>query len=96
MRKGIFEFIRVLPILSLLFVWGPVTAGEGKPGWQSEWEKTLQAAKREGQVTMYVATVYEQVFQEFQKKYPEITVVFVSGPGSDIGKKVLAERRAGK
>ena len=72
-------------------------AGEGKPGWQAEWEKTLQAAKKEGQVDIYTANDYDRVFQEFQKRYPEIKVAAITtanNPGSF--SQIIAERRAGK
>jgi iron(III) transport system substrate-binding protein len=72
-------------------------AGEGKPGWQSEWEKTLQAAKKEGQVDIYTANDYDRVFLDFQKKYPEIKVAAITtanNPGSF--HQIIAERRAGK
>ncbi len=72
-------------------------AGEGKPGWQAEWERTLQAAKKEGQVDIYTANDYDRVFQEFQKRYPEIKVAAITtanNPGSF--HQIIAERRAGK
>jgi ABC-type Fe3+ transport system substrate-binding protein len=63
--------------------------------WQREWEKTLEAAKREGQVAVYISG-YEEVLPEFQKEYPEIKLVAVTGRGSQIGQRLLAERRAEK
>src|SRR5262249_1926546 len=68
---------------------------ESKPAWQEEWEKTLEAARKEGQVTVYISG-YEEVLPEFQKEYPEIKVVPPTGRGSQIGQKFLAERRAEK
>jgi len=61
-----------------------------------DWQKTLQAAKKEAQVTIYSSSVYEKVFKEFQNKYPEINVIAVTGRGSQIGPRIMAERRAGK
>ena len=66
-----------------------------KPGWQLEWEKTLEAAKKEGQVTVYISG-YEEVLPDFQKEYPEIKVIAVTGRGSQISQRLLAERRAEK
>lgn len=84
--------------LLLLGVWpGSVQAGEATPGWQAEWEMTLQAAKKEGQVAIYTANDYDRVFLEFQKRYPEIRVSAVTtanNPGSF--SQIIAERRAGK
>jgi iron(III) transport system substrate-binding protein len=63
-----------------------------------EWEKTLAAAKKEGQVTVYIGG-WGAVLDEgvFQKRFPEIKLVSVSlRGGGDIAKRVLAERRAEK
>ena len=42
------------------------TAADAKPAWQAEWEKILAAAKKEGQVTVYISG-YEEVLPEFRK-----------------------------
>ena len=68
---------------------------EAKPGWQLEWEKTLAAAKKEGQVAVYISG-YEEVLPDFQKEYPEIKVIAVTGRGSQIGQRLIAERRGEK
>jgi len=70
-------------------------AAEAKPGWQLEWEKTLAAAKKEGQVAIYISG-YEEVLPDFQREYPEIKVSAVTGRGSQISQRLLAERRAEK
>src|SRR5262245_26323741 len=85
-----------LPILaSMNLVLRGVQGAESKPSWQQEWEKTLEAARKEGQVTVYISG-YEEILPEFQKEYPEIKVVPTTGRGSQIGQKLLAERRAEK
>ncbi len=70
-------------------------AAEAKPGWQLEWEKTLAAAKKEGQVAVYISG-YEEVLPDFQKEHPEIKVIAVTGRGSQIGQRLIAERRGEK
>ena len=70
-------------------------AAQVKPGWQTEWEKVLEAAKKEGQVAVYISG-YEEILPEFQKEYPEIKVVPTTGRGSQVGQRLLAERRAEK
>jgi len=82
--------------LLLLFQIGAAGAGEARLSRQAEWDKTLQAAKKEGQVVMYVSDVYEEVFRQFQKRYPEIKVVVVPGAGNAIANRIMSERRAGK
>jgi len=70
-------------------------AADVKPAWQAEWEKVLAAAKKEGQVAVYISG-YEEILPDFQKEYPEIKVNAVTGRGSQIGQRLLAERRAEK
>src|SRR6201988_5497055 len=70
-------------------------AAPAKPPWQQQWEKTLAAAKKEGQVAVYISG-YEEILPEFQKEYPEIKVLPTTGRGSQIGQRLLAERPAEK
>jgi iron(III) transport system substrate-binding protein len=64
--------------------------------WKADWEKTVQAAKKEGQLVLYGSADYEMLFAEFHKKYPEIKVTGVYGRGADVAKRFMAERRAEK
>ena len=63
--------------------------------WQTEWEQTLAAAKKEGQVNVYIYR-YEKVLADFKKEFPGINVVAVSGRGNELTTRLMAERRAGK
>jgi len=38
--------------------------------WKNEWEQTLAAAKKEGEIAFYGSNGYEKVFEIFQKRYP--------------------------
>lgn len=67
-----------------------------KAGWQAAWEKTVQAAKKEGQVSIYSSDTFDLLFLEFQKRYPEIKVRSVIGRGADLVQRIMTERRAGK
>jgi iron(III) transport system substrate-binding protein len=70
-----------------------------KPAWQSEWERTVQAAKKEGALSLYLFQgegELSAVAQLFQKKYSEINVVTTTGRGNTLGPRIMAERRAGK
>jgi len=91
-----FSLIFALLLLGSLGSQNRVLAGEAKRGWEAEWEKTLQAAKKEGEVVLYATEGSEIIFKEFEKKYPEIKVVSVLGRGSQIAQKVMGERRADK
>ena len=70
-------------------------AAQPKPAWQQEWEKTLDAAKKEGQVVVYIGG-YEAVLPDFEKEFPEIKLVVVSGARRAKGPTVISERRGDK
>jgi iron(III) transport system substrate-binding protein len=70
-------------------------AAESKPPWQQEWEKILGAAKKEGQLTIYISG-YEAVLPHFEKEFPEIKVNAVTARGNQLGQRLLSERRAEK
>ena len=77
----------------------PGHAAEPKPNWQAEWEKTVQGAKKEGKLSLYLFQGEGElgsVAQLFQKKYPEINVVTTVGRGNTLAPRIMAERRAGK
>src|SRR6059036_1953907 len=93
LQLGTIVLLLAVPMLAPI---NPVyTAEAKKPAWQLEWENVLAAAKKEGQVAVYISG-YEEVLPEFQKEYPEIKVLPTTGRGSQIGQRLLAERRAEK
>src|SRR5262245_60140625 len=74
-------------------------AAESKGNWQAEWERTVQAAKKEGGLSLYLFQGEGELgamAQQFQKKYPEINVTVTPGRGNTFAPKIMAERRAGK
>jgi iron(III) transport system substrate-binding protein len=82
-----------------LFYLGTASLGrpvEGSESGQVEWKKTVAAAKKEGQVTIYgygAPALLPVEAGVFQKKFPDIKVMTVSG---DPVPRVLSERRGGK
>ncbi len=79
-----------------LLVAGVVHGGEA-PTWQAQWEQTLAAAKKEGEISFYGSEGYEKIFEVFQKRHPEIKVkANTSRRGSEHGQAVMTERRAGQ
>ena len=72
----------------------PAHAAEA--GWQAEWERTLEAARKEGQVVIYGSDIYGAVFSEFQKKYPGLKVTLITSLEPQMAQRILSERRAGK
>jgi len=64
--------------------------------WKVDWEKSLQAAKKEGQLVLYGSADFENLFVEFNRRYSEIKVTGVYGRGADVAKRLMSERRAEK
>ena len=91
MLRKLFAFL----CLGLLITINTAFPAQSKPAWQSEWEKTLEAAKKEGQVVIYISG-YDAILPDFEKEFPEIKIVAVTGRGNQLGPRLLAERRAEK
>jgi iron(III) transport system substrate-binding protein len=72
-------------------------AAKAHADWKTEWEQVLQAAEKEGQVNVYIAG-YGAIVDSgvFQKSFPKIKIVSVTGTGTDLSKRLAAERRGGK
>jgi len=88
----------ILLLVVALVSAGSSHAAESRPAWQQEWEKTVQAAKSEGQVAVYVHSTYGPVLASgaFEKAFPGIKLTVVSGVENDLERRFSAERRAGK
>src|ERR1041385_7970139 len=82
--------VSILP--ALVF---PLSLHAADSSWKQEWEKTVQAANKEGQVTAYVYR-YEAAFNAFRAEYPGIKLNTVSGTGSQLAARLRAEGRADK
>ncbi len=63
--------------------------------WKKVWEKTLAAAKEEGELKVYISG-YEALLPDFAMDHPEIKVTGVAGTGNQLGQRLLVERRAEK
>ena len=85
-----------MPLLAFLLFLNSVGTVEAGADWKAQWEQTLQAAKKEGRVTIYGSRRYDRVFSQFQKKYPEIKVSLFLGSGGSLVQRIMSERRAGK
>jgi len=82
----------------LFYFWlASVHAGQSKPAWEMEWEQTVEAARKEGQVSVYhTRGPFDQVFADFNKRHPGIKLVSVTGRGGDLSSRIMVERRAEK
>ena len=94
-RKSKIQNLKSAVVVAALSVAVAAWAGEA-PKWQAEWEQTVAAAKKEGQLTLYGSPDFEGLFGEFHKKYPEIKISGVFNRGADVAKRLMAERRADK
>ena len=67
-------------------------------GWEAEWDRTVKAAEKEGQVVIYALSEIGDVFvhSAFQRKFPKIKVSMVSARGVELVSRIMAERRAEK
>lgn len=76
-----------------------VFGAEAAASWQVEWERTVAAAEKEGQLVLYIGSgplTKQEPLDIFQKTYPKIQVTTVRGRGSQTGPRIFAERRAGR
>jgi iron(III) transport system substrate-binding protein len=73
------------------------TAAEA-PKWKEEWQRTVKAAKKEGQVSLYGGQeiTHPDIVSAFNKEFPFIKVTTTSGRGGDLVARIVAERRADK
>jgi iron(III) transport system substrate-binding protein len=90
---------RVKSLLALLAVASvallAVNGFTAQADWNKDWEQTLAAAKKEGQVNIYIYR-YEGLLQDFKRDFPGINVMSVTGRGNDLTTRIMTERRAGK
>jgi iron(III) transport system substrate-binding protein len=76
----------------------PPTVPDSAPAWQSHWEQTVAAARREGQVRVsgpLGAGYREPLTSLFEKAYPDIKVDFVSLGGANLWPRFNQERAGG-
>lgn len=66
--------------------------------WRAEWDKSIAAAEKEGQVTVYgpPGTTYQNAIGAFHEAFPKIKLIYVPGSGTNNAQRLVTERRAGK
>jgi ABC-type Fe3+ transport system substrate-binding protein len=73
-------------------------AADLKPAWQAEWDKVVAVARKEGEVRVWgdQEITHPDIAAAFNKEYPFIKVVAVSGRVGELMPRIIAERRAGR
>src|SRR5919109_1396757 len=95
LTRFVFAIIGALLVCLVVSSFNRAVAAESKPTWQAKWERAVKAAEEEGAVVIYMTQAFEPVFREnFQKKYPKIKVITVTGRGFQLSQRVMNERRA--
>src|ERR1700752_2080201 len=94
------ETFLVAVCFSLVTVTCPefLRAQSAKSNWHAEWDKTVDAAKREGRVAVSIPTSAElrKEFETgFQKKYPGIALELSVARGASNINKIVDEDKAG-
>lgn len=75
-----------------------VMAQGTKTGWQTDWERRLKAAKKEGKVSLWGPPgvwARKVLVDEFEKSFPQVKVQYEGASGSAAWPKIQSEREAG-
>ncbi len=88
----------ILVIVGLVLVVVSAAHAADAPRWKEEWQKTIEAAKKEGQVSLYGGQeiTHPDIVAAFNKEFPFIKVLSVAGRAADLMTRIIAERRADK
>jgi ABC-type Fe3+ transport system substrate-binding protein len=72
-------------------------AGE-LPQWKEEWQRVVEGAKKEGQLSLYggLEITHPDIIAAFNKEFPFIKITSASGRAADMVTRIVAERRADK
>jgi iron(III) transport system substrate-binding protein len=95
MTQSIFQIVAALTFLMNVRT---VVFAADAPRWQSEWQKTVEAAKKEGQLSLYGGQeiTHPDILTAFNKDFPFIRVISTAGRAADLMARIVAERRADK
>ena len=100
MRKVMSFTLCVCALAALIVLCKPVAAPaaqKAKAGWEAEWNKTVEAAKKEGKVLIYSTPggdIIRTIASAFEKKYG-IKVDWVNGRGEQLTQRMQQEKVAG-
>jgi iron(III) transport system substrate-binding protein len=85
-------------IAIFIIVLAPSSKAQAQAGWQKEWEATLAAAEKEGEVSLAGPpgdSFRQALLTGFSKLYPKIKIELLGGSGGEKVARILRERQAG-
>lgn len=82
-------------LYSVILLLPGLLVGQVNADWKTEHDRLYQEARREGGLRVFVSG-YQDFARAFQKFYPDLRFSSVTGTGSELSQKFLAERRAGR
>jgi iron(III) transport system substrate-binding protein len=87
----------VVAAVVTLMVGAGASAGE-TPKWKEEWQRVVEAAKNEGQLSLYGGQeiTHPEILAAFNKEFPFIKITTAAGRAADLMARIVAERRADK
>src|SRR4030095_9391553 len=95
--KSRIQNLKLVVAVVTLMVGAGASAAE-TPRWKEEWQRVVEAAKKEAQVSLYGGQeiTHPDIVAAFNKEFPFIKVTTTSGRGGDLVARIVAERRADK
>jgi iron(III) transport system substrate-binding protein len=95
-RRG--EFAAMTLLIGVLLWLGTIATAAETPKWKSDWQKTIEGAKKEGQISLYGGQeiTHPDIIAAFSKEFPFLKIVTASGRAGELMARITAERRAEK
>ena len=96
-KRDIRLFILVLTLCAVSLVDVGFTSAQENRDWQKKWQSLLTGAKKDGRVVVYGPPgeqIRNGIVQGFTKAFPDLTVEYVGGSGTQLGTKIRSERDA--
>lgn len=95
-RSHVAAIVRLFSIVLALCCTNSASRAATVEASREEWNRTIRAAEKEGQLVLYANEGIEGSIEDFQKRFPGVKVVLVSGRSGQLVTRLMAERRAGK
>lgn len=94
------RWLKLIGLLSAtLIITAPLAGAQTAPSaWQGQWEKVLEAARKEGRVVVSIpasAELRKRTEEIFRQRFPGIEVELVTGRGAAIVRRIQDEAKAG-